>query len=210
MVKVIPAILAKTKEEFESKVKTAADFASEIQLDIMDGKFVSNITWGAPEEIKKMNLPPFEAHLMIQNPEREVSKWAEAGAKRIIAHIEAITDLPLYIEAVKKAGCGAGVAINPETSVEAVSDFLSNLDAVLVMGVNPGFSGQEFNPTALIKVAELRKLNQNISIEVDGGVSFVNAKELAEAGADGLVVANAIFKSDTPKAAYEKLLTAIK
>jgi len=209
MVRVIPAILAKTKEEFESKVSSVRDFASELQLDIMDGKFVPNVTWGDTDEIKKMNLPLFEVHLMVQNPEQEVGKWAEAGAKRIIAHAEAIANLPLYIEAVKKAGCEVGIAINPVTPVAAISNFLSNFDAVLVMGVAPGFSGQEFQPAAIEKVAEIRKLNQNLSIEVDGGVSEDNARELIKAGADALVAASAIFKSDNPKAAYEKLLATI-
>lgn len=210
MVRIIPAILAKSKEEFVSKVKAVQSFAKEIQLDIMDGKFVPNTTWGEPEEIKKMSLPSFEVHLMVQNPEGEIKKWADAGAKRIIAHVEALTDPSSFIDSVKKSGCEAGIAINPDTPVAAISDFLPELDAVLVMGVTPGFSGQEFNQIAIENIAEIRKLDQNISIEVDGGVGEENARELARAGADGLVAASAIFKTNNPKAAYKKLMVAIK
>lgn len=205
MGKIIPAILAKTKEEFLSKVDSVRDFAEEIQLDIMDGKFVPNVTWGEPDEIKKMNLPPFEVHLMVASPEEEIEKWAGAGAKRIIAHIEALEDPRSFITAVKKLGCEAGLAINPDTSIASISSFIPDLDAVLVMGVNPGFSGQEFNRIAIEKVAEIRKLDQNIPIEVDGGINLDNAAALARAGATGLVAANAIFKQSNPKVAYKNL-----
>lgn len=210
MTRIIPAILAKTREEFLSKVDILRDFAEEIQLDIMDGKFVPNTTWGEPEEIKKMGLPAFEVHLMVADPQAEIRKWVEAGAKRIIAHIEALKDPKSFIRAVKKFGCAVGLALNPDTSVAAISSLIPELDAVLVMGVNPGFSGQEFNPIAIKKVAELRKLNKNISIEVDGGVGPENIKELKDAGADVLVAASAIFSSNNPKAAYNKLLAAVK
>lgn len=206
MVRVIPAILAKTREEFLSKVDAVRNFASELQLDVMDGHFVPNTTWADIEEIKKMNLPLFEAHLMAENPGELIEAWAEAGAKRIIFHFEAAADAGAVIKKIKSLGAEAGAAINPETPVTDIADFLGALDAVLVMGVNPGFSGQEFNPVATEKVAALRKINQNILIEVDGGVTMENAAELGAAGATGLVAANAIFSASDPKTAYEKLL----
>lgn len=206
MVKIIPAILAKTKEEFEQKVAAARSFATEFQLDIMDGRFVPNATWGDPEEIKKMNLPPYEVHLMVSNPENEIEKWVTAGAKRIFFHFEAIADARAVIQKIKSFGAEAGIAINPETPVSSITDFFDILDAVLVMGVNPGFSGQEFQPITIQKIKEIKKLNPNIVIEVDGGVNLDNAVELSEAGADELVTASAIFSADDPKIAYEKLL----
>lgn len=206
MVKIIPAILAKTKEEFEQKVAAARSFATEFQLDIMDGRFVPNATWGDPEEIKKMNLPPYEVHLMVSNPENEIEKWVTAGAGRIIFHFEAVDDARVVIQKIKSLGLEAGIAINPETPVSFITNFFDILDAILVMGVNPGFSGQEFKLIAIKKVAEIRKLNKSVTVEVDGGVSEANAVELSEAGADELVTASAIFNADDPKIAYEKLL----
>lgn len=206
MIRVIPAILAKTKEEFLSKVDAVRDFAYEVQLDIMDGEFVPNATWGDPEEIKKLDLPSFEVHLMVENPEKYAEPWVSAGAKRITAHLEALKDASSFIKAVGRMGCEVGVALNPETPTEKILDIIDILDAVIVMGVNPGFSGQEFQPMAIKKVEEIRKLNKSVAIEVDGGVSERNAVELVEAGTTGLVVASAIFNARDPKTAYEKLL----
>lgn len=206
MIKVIPAILAKSKEKFFGKVELVRDFAPEIQIDIMDGKFVGNSTWVDPEEISKIPLPSFEAHLMVANPAEHIKPWAASGASRIIFHFEATSNAASVIKKIKESGCRAGVAINPETPVEAIKELLGELDAVLVMGVNPGFSGQEFQESAVSKVAELRALAPDLNIEVDGGVSLENASRLAHAGASGLVVASAIFSDLSPKSAYENIL----
>lgn len=206
MVKVIPAILAKSKEKFFEKIESVRDFAPEIQVDVMDGKFVENITWADTEEITKMSLPPYEVHLMVRNPKAAVSTWAKAGARRIIFHFESTDNAPEVIRIIKESGCAAGVAINPETQVSAIKGMLHELDTVLVMGVNPGFSGQEVQETVVAKVAELRTLFKDLNIEVDGGVSLTNAAKLAKAGASGLVAASAIFSNPSPKSAYELLL----
>lgn len=206
MVKIIPAILAKTKEEFEQKVAAVRSFATKLQLDIMDGKFAPNATWGDPEEIKKMNLPPYEVHLMVSNPENEIEKWVTAEAGRIIFHFEAVDDPRVVIQKIKSLGLEAGMAINPETPVSAIAHLFDILDVILVMGVNPGFSGQELLPMTIKKIAEIRKLNKSVTVQVDGGVSETNAVELSEAGTDVLVTASAIFSADDPKIVYEKLL----
>lgn len=209
MVKIIPAILAKTKEEFERKLEIIRPFAQEIQIDVMDGEFVSNATWADTKEIKKMNLPPYEVHLMVSNPENEIEKWVTAEAGRIIFHFEAIDDARVVIQKIKSLGLEAGIAINPETPVSVIANLFDILDAVLVMGVNPGFSGQDLDSRTREKVAEIRKLNQNITIEVDGGVNLDNATDLVKLEVDELVTASAIFSADDPKNAYKKLLKIV-
>lgn len=207
MTKIIPAILAKSKEKFLSKLELVRDFAPEVQVDVMDGLFVDNTTWADTEEIAKMPLPAYEVHLMVRNPKAVVSAWAKAGARRIIFHFEAAEDALEVIREIKSLGCEAGIAINPETQVELIADLLGELDVVLVMGVEPGWSGQEFQAVITQKVAQIRGINSKIGIEVDGGVSVENASVLARAGATGLVVASAVFSAPSPKAAYENLLT---
>jgi len=206
MIRVIPAILAKSKEKFLGKLELVRDFAPEIQMDVMDGQFVGNATWADTEEIAKMSLPAYEVHLMVRNPKAMVPIWAKAGARRIIFHFEAAPDALEVIREIKSFGCEAGIAINPETQIELIADLLGELDVVLVMGVEPGWSGQELEESTVQKVAELRKNNSKISIEVDGGVSLANAARLAHAGATGLVAASAIFSDPSPKSAYESLL----
>lgn len=206
MVKVIPAILAKSKEKFLGKVSLIRDFAPELQIDVADGLFVANTTWADPEEVAKMALPPYEVHLMIRNPKASVSAWAKAGARRIIFHFEAAEDAMEVIREIKSLGCEAGIAINPETQVELTLDLLNELSVVLVMGVEPGWSGQEFKETTIQKVAGIRSANSRIAIEVDGGVSADNAQALGRAGATALVAASAIFSDPDPKSAYENIL----
>lgn len=206
MVKIIPAILAETKERFLEKIDSVRDFAPEIQIDVMDGLFVDNATWADAEEIAKMTLPAYEVHLMVRNPESAVSAWAKAGARRIIFHFESTDNAPEVLKKIKESGCTAGIAINPETPVSAIKGLLHEIDTILVMGVNPGFSGQEFQESAVSKVAELRAFSKELNIEVDGGVTLANAALLAGSGASGLVAASAIFSHPGPKSAYESLL----
>jgi len=219
---VIPAILAKSRQEFEEKIKKilpagrqARSYADIIQIDVMDGKFVPNTTWADTEEIKNMRLPMrFEAHLMVKNPEAgAIEEWAKAGAFRIIFHIEATKKADECIRQIKKfhreagsprftrldsnarqARVEAGVAINPKTPIEKIKPFLKKIYYVLVMGVTPGFSGQKLQPIAVQKIKKIRALAPKIKIGVDGGVDKTNAKKLYAAGADNLNAASAIFK----------------
>ena len=172
-----------------------------VQIDVMDNKFVPNKTWGTSEKIKKalneINYKKnFEIHLMVLNPEKVVDKWADTGAKRIIFHFESTTKIKEVIKKIKESKCEVGIAINPETSVKSIEKFLKDLDFVLVMGVNPGFSGQKFQPQILRKIKQIKKIKSKILVGVDGGVNLKNAKKIISAGADTIATASAIFKSN--------------
>ncbi len=219
---VIPAILAKSQKEFEEKIKKIAPHADVIQIDVMDGAFVTNTTWADTKEIKKMRLPVrFEAHLMVKNPEDgAIEAWAKAGAFRIIFHIEATEKALVCVKQIKKFGREVGIAINPETPIEKIKKFLPPrrhparseaemrdlfVDYVLVMGVTPGFSGQKFQPVALEKIKQIRAWAPKIKIGVDGGVDKSNAKKLYAAGANYLNAASAIFKEKNIAKAIREL-----
>jgi len=207
---VTPAILAKSKSEFIEKVKAVMPYVSFIQLDIMDGKFVSNKTWGSADQIKKVFLEigfnkKFEVHLMVKNPEKIIVKWAGVGAKRIIYHFESTKNHEKIIKKIKDEKCEVGIAINPETPVKNLLPYIYNINYVLVMSVNPGFSGQDFNYKVLKKIKEIKKINKKIKVGVDGGVNLKTAKKIVPAGADVLNVANAIFKSNNIKEVIKNL-----
>jgi ribulose-phosphate 3-epimerase len=207
---VIPAILAKTKSEFVQKVRSVAPYVSYIQLDIMDGKFVPNITWGSAGQVKKVFeeigfRKNFEVHLMVKNPEKVIAKWAHAGAKRIIYHFEATENHAQIIKKIKSLKCEAGIAINPETPAKKLLPYIYSINFVLVMSVIPGFSGQEFHPEVLKKIKEIKKINKKVKVGVDGGVNLQTAKKIVAAGADVLNAANAIFKSGNIKETIKRL-----
>lgn len=203
---IIPAILAQTKEEFVGKVTEIFSDVDMVQIDVMDGKFVSNSTWGTPDEILELHLPVlFEAHLMVENPENVVDEWVRIGAHRVIFHIEATKNPGLVIEKIRGMGREIGIAINPETPIAALSEWLNLIDYVLVMGVTPGASGQKFQPKALQKIKELKKIRPGLKVGVDGGVNFETAKDIAAAGVDVLNAASAIFDYPEPVEAIEIL-----
>jgi len=203
---VIPAILVKNKKEFKEKIKLISKYSDIFQIDVMDGKFVPNITWADTDIIEHMHLPLlYEAHLMIEDPYIIIEDWVRAGAFRIIFHIESTKKALDCIKKIKKYKKEAGVAINPNTSIIKIKDLLLKLDYVLVMGVTPGFSGQKFQPQVLAKIKKIKKLAPNIVIAVDGGVNLKNAKEIKKAGADIISVASTIFKAKDPGRVIEKL-----
>lgn len=208
-VELIPAILVKSEDEFREKITLVQPFVRTIQLDVMDGQFVNNTTWADPGVVASMELPLLlEVHLMVQNPEAVVQTWMDAGAARIFVHAESTGNVAGALEALRDGEVEAGLAINPDTSVESVRELLSLSDVVLVMGVTPGFSGQEFQPVAIEKVRQLKQLNPEMRVEVDGGVNMETAPALVAAGADGLIAASALYKaSDLGEAvaAFEKI-----
>lgn len=173
-------------------------------VDVMDGMFVPNITIGMPviKAIKKHAKKPLDVHLMINQPERYLIDFKEAGADILSIHYEVSPHLHRSLQAIKSLGMKAGVVINPHTPVTVLNEIISEADLFLIMGVNPGFGGQKFIPNTLKKVMDLKQLiadhKSKAIIEVDGGVSFQNAKELQEAGADVLVAGNTIFSSIDP------------
>ncbi len=182
-----------------------------LHIDIMDGVFVPNLSFGLPvcKAIQKYAKKPMDVHLMIVNPDQYLEAFKEAGAASISVHYEACTHLHRSIQRIKSLGCKAGVAINPHTSVQLLRDVLPDLDLVCLMSVNPGFGGQKFIERTFQKTSELKNLIlQNHSkalIEIDGGVNANNAKLLIEAGADVLVAGNFVFSSENPKATIADL-----
>ena len=173
-------------------------------LDIMDGGFVPNISYGLPvvSQIKKMATKPLDVHLMIVQPERYVEAFHKAGADILTVHYEACTHLHRTIQQIKAAGMKAGVSLNPHTPVMLLEDVIRDIDVVLLMSVNPGFGGQSFIEQTINKVIKLKKLitdsNANTLIEIDGGVNFETGKRLVEAGADALVAGSFVFNSPDP------------
>jgi ribulose-phosphate 3-epimerase len=184
-------------------------------LDIMDGVFVPNMSFGFPvvEHIAKQAKKPLDVHLMIVDPDRYIQRFKEAGANVLTVHWEACTHLHRTIAEIKRQGMKAGVSLNPHTPVEHLSEILPELDLVLIMSVNPGFGGQSFIKNSLSKISRLRQMidsqNLNTLIEVDGGVTEKNAAELYHAGANVLVAGNAVFKSESPALAIKQIKESI-
>jgi ribulose-phosphate 3-epimerase len=181
-----------------------ASEADWFHLDIMDGVFVPNISFGLPvvDAIKRKAKKPLDVHLMIVEPDRYVDAFRNAGADILSVQYEACTHLHRVLQQIRNAGMKAGVVLNPHTPVLLLTDILAYADLVLVMSVNPGFGGQKFIPETFNKIVELRsmidKRGLEVLIEVDGGVNISNANQLYKAGADVLVAGNAVFKSENP------------
>ncbi|MBR4980905.1 MAG: ribulose-phosphate 3-epimerase [Bacteroidales bacterium] len=180
-------------------------------LDIMDGVFVPNISYGTPviKAITARATIPVEAHLMIVEPQKFIKDYKEMGVAAISVHYEACTHLDRVVNQIKELGMKAGVAINPHTSVNLLEDIVKVSDFILVMSVNPGFGGQKFIPYTTQKIRDLKKIiqdnNPNCLIEVDGGVGLSNIVELSRAGADIVVAGNAVFSSKNPAETIKKL-----
>ncbi len=185
-----------------------------VHIDVMDGVFVPNISFGFPvlKAISKATTKFLDVHLMIVEPEKYVVRFAEAGAALVTFHIEATTDSKKCIELIRATGAQVGVSIKPATPVEALREILPLVDLVLVMSVEPGFGGQSYIEGSTEKIAELRKLanelNPKLIIEVDGGISAANAGEVFGAGADVLVAGSAVFRAEDPEAEIVKMLNA--
>jgi len=209
---VAPSILAadftNLKHDVERINNSNADW---FHVDIMDGVYVPNISFGFPviKAIKKYATKPLDVHLMIVKPERFIKDFADAGADILTVHYEACTHLHRTIQEIKAAGMQAGVALNPHTPVSVLEDIIADLDLVLIMSVNPGFGGQSFITNALKRIAQVKVLKKltgsKALIEVDGGVSDKNVKELRKHGADVLVAGSYIFKATDFNKAVDSL-----
>lgn len=198
---VLSADFANLQRDVEMINSSEADW---FHVDIMDGVFVPNISFGFPvmEAIAKHAKKPLDVHLMIVNPDQYIERFAKAGAAVITVHYEACPHLHRTVQSIHEAGAKACVALNPHTPVELLTDILADLDMVLIMSVNPGFGGQKFIPNTLDKIRRLRSLanvlNPDLLIEVDGGVGLHNTPDLVHAGANVLVAGNAIFGAASP------------
>ena len=190
-------------KDIEMVNRSQADW---FHLDIMDGVFVPNISYGLPvvSQIKKMATKPLDVHLMIVQPERYVEAFHKAGADILTVHYEACTHLHRTIQQIKAQGMKAGVSLNPHTPVSLLEDIIKDIDVVLLMSVNPGFGGQSFIEQTINKVDKLKKLiiesKSHTLIEIDGGVNFETGKRLVNAGADALVAGSFVFNATDPEA----------
>tara|TARA_B110000046_G_scaffold61243_1_gene68855 strand:- start:2660 stop:3310 length:651 start_codon:yes stop_codon:yes gene_type:complete len=199
---------SRIKEESQMLNNSSADW---FHLDVMDGVFVPNISFGLPiiNAFRKCTDKVLDVHAMIANPDDFIEDFKAAGTDILTVHIEACTHLHRTIQAIKNAGMKAGVALNPHTPINSLESILPELDMVLIMSVNPGFGGQKFISTTFDKVKSLRMLCQNKDldtiIEIDGGVNLENASKLIAAGANALVAGSIVFKSDNPNETIAKL-----
>jgi len=209
---IAPSLLASNflRLEDECKMLNESD-ADWYHLDVMDGRFVPNISYGMPiiEQLRKMTTKPFDVHLMIEEPERYAEAFKKAGADRLTVHIEACRHLHRNLQQIHSLGMKAGVALNPHSPAELLTDVLQDIDTVLIMSVNPGFGGQEFIPHTMQKIRNLRRMIHDRGIptliEIDGGVTVENAAMIVKSGADVLVAGSTVFHSKDPKATIHTL-----
>ena len=212
---VAPSILSADFGNLERDIKMIDRSQAEwVHIDVMDGVFVPNISFGFPvmKPVRKATNKVLDVHLMIVEPERSVKRFVEAGADYVTFHHEACADPRAAIAEIKKAGARAGVSIKPATPAEEVFDYLAELDMVLVMSVEPGFGGQSFMPDSLDKVRALRKeidaKGYNCLIEIDGGISSKNAREVFDAGVEVIVAGSSVFDAENQEQAIVDILNA--
>lgn len=213
---IAPSMLACNFGDLENEIKMVNNSkANWFHIDVMDGVFVPNISFGTPimNVLKKYAKKPLDVHLMIVNPDKYLEKFAELGSEVLTVHIEACTHLHRTVQKIKSLNMKAGVAINPHTPVSSLESIIKEVDLVCVMSVNPGFGGQSFIDSTYQKVKDLKllidKYKSKALIEIDGGVNSENAIKLTEQGADVLVAGSFVFKSDNPTNTISTLSTLI-
>ena len=202
-IKISPSILSADFSQLGNEIKRLEDGGADmIHVDVMDGHFVPNLTIGPPviKTLRNYTKLPFDVHLMIAPVHKYIKNYAEAGADIITIHPEATDNLKESINHIKELGKKVGVSLNPNTKIDIIKEFFSEINLILIMSVHPGFGGQKFIPEVLVKIKELKKIkdqqNFNFDIEVDGGINFDNSKLAIEAGANILVSGTTIFKNN--------------
>lgn len=203
---IVPAILAKDLTEFEKKIRLVEGFVDFVQVDIMDGSFVENVSISLEEIASIETSLNIEVHLMVNDPIKYIFECGKFPCfKRVFFHLEAVIDPSEVLEEMSKHDFEKGIAINPDSDVLETVAFEDKIDTLLLLSVNPGFSGQEFIPETISKIKKARKIFNNLIIEVDGGVKEKNIKEIFEVGAKRVVVGSGLFDSDDIKKQYQKL-----
>ena len=213
-IKIAPSILAsnfsKLNDEVISIDNAGADF---IHLDIMDGHFVPNLTFGPPiiKSVRNLTKLPFDVHLMVSNPDTLLDEYVSAGANIITVHVEACNHLARTLHYIKSKGCKAGVAINPHTDIQFIENVIEDLDLILIMTVNPGFGGQKFIKSMVKKISLVKEIisSRDIFLEVDGGITKENSKEVIDAGANVLVAGTSVFKTNQ-KTTYKMNIDSLR
>lgn len=213
---ICPSILSADFNNLGRDVQIVSEDADWIHVDVMDGMFVPNISFGLPivKAIRKITHLPLDVHLMIEDPIRYIEDYANAGADMIVVHAEACKHLHRVVQYIKSLGKNAGVAINPATPLKDIAEILPFVDMVLLMTVNPGFGGQKYISTMTKKVLKLRQIMEmegaNSIIQVDGGISTANIKEIYDAGANAFVVGNSVYATDNPVKAIKELRECVE
>ncbi len=205
---ITPSILSSDLAHLQAEVDSVEPYTDWLQIDVMDGHFVPNLSFGAPVVKPIKTKLPLDVHLMVSNPAERIAEFAAIGAAHITFHAEAVKkteDRRALIQAIRGAKATAGIALNPETYISDIDDVIDDIDLVLIMSVHPGFGGQKFIPSVLDKIKVLRKKYPDLMIQIDGGVDAVTAKLAREAGADNLVAGSAIFSTKDRKAAIQAL-----
>jgi len=203
-----PSILSADFCNLERDIKRVEPYVPWLHIDVMDGHFVPNISIGVPvvKSIKKCTKLFLDTHLMIENPEKYIDPFFEAGSDLITFHYEAVLDrTPNIIKQIKAKGIKAGLSIKPKTSVCEIEKYINYADLILIMTVEPGFGGQKFMEEAAIKIKEVKEINKNVLVQVDGGVNDITSKICLKYGADSLVAGSYIYKAENIKSAIEKL-----
>ncbi len=207
MIDITAAILANTEPEFDAKIGRVAALNIPVQVDVIDGVFVPNVSWAPAGEMRtRLRGMVFDAHLMVSDPEHAVPLWIAAGARRVYFHAEATKVEGLIVRSMPESTGRLGITLNPDTPVSRITPILKSITNVLIMSVNPGWSGQQFNPIAFDKIRAIKSMNPSLHVAVDGGITPEIAQELLKAGADEIVIGKALTDAAEPTQALREFM----